>query len=82
MNTEITNEKAENQAAVNCCFLIWNKKKERPATPSEINELVNGEDRQLFMSWTDILPSDKEKGVVNLHIDSGKEDFFELRFVK
>ena len=82
MKTENNENEALNKTDVNCCFLIWNKIENRPATPYEINELINGEDKQLFMSWMDILPNDREKGVVNLHVDSGKEDFFELRSVK
>ena len=66
------------------CFriVVWNKKENRPAYNDEINHLINGDDQQLFLAWNKIIITEEDKGVVYLHIDSGEEDNFEIRYVK
>ncbi len=57
-------------------FAVYNKKHHRFATVEELNMLIDG-DEGLFFSWG-AFPSEREKGVVNINIDSGCEDEFEI----
>ena len=62
-------------------IVVWNKKENRPAYNDEINHLINGDDQKLFLAWNKIIINEEDKGVVYLHIDSGEEDNFEIRYV-
>lgn len=56
-------------------FQIWNKHANRPATYAEISMLADQHD-QLFFSWGD---KKEPKGTVEVTIDSGSEDEYEIR---
>lgn len=77
-------EPLDKTAVSSSCFriVVWNKKENRPAYNDEINHLINGDDQQLFLAWNKIIITEEDKGVVYLHIDSGEEDNFEIRYVK
>ena len=64
-------------------IVVWNKIENRPATNDEINFLINGDDDdgQLFLSWNKLIATEEDKGQVYLHIDSGEEDNYEIRYV-
>ena len=84
-NNQIKPDAQSLQMAVSSsCFriVVWNKKENRPAYNDEINHLINGDDQQLFLAWNKIIITEEDKGVVYLHIDSGEEDNFEIRYVK
>jgi hypothetical protein len=85
--TELTQEekKALHIGGVSGSFsiVVWNKKEDRPATNDEINFLINGDDDngQLFISWNKVIVTEEDKGQIHLHIDSGEEDNYEIRYL-
>lgn len=64
-------------------IVVWNKKEDRPATNDEINFLINGGDDngQLFIAWNKVIATKEDKGQIYLHIDSGEEDNYEIRYI-
>lgn len=64
-------------------IVIWNKVENRPATNDEINFLINGDDDngQLFIAWNKVIATEEDKGQIHLHIDSGEEDNYEIRYL-
>lgn len=56
-------------------FQVWNTRYNRPATSVEIRMLADQHD-QLFFSWGG---KKKNDGIVEVTLDSGSEDEFELR---
>ena len=64
-------------------IIVWNKKQDRPATNDEIDFLINGDDDngQLFLAWNKVIVTKEDKGQIHLHIDSGEEDNYEIRYV-
>lgn len=63
-------------------IVIWNKIEDRPATNDEINFLINGDDNgQLFIAWNKVIVTEEDKGQIHLHIDSGEEDNYEIRYL-
>ena len=87
MNTD--NKKVEteqcNMPSVSSSFsiIVWNKKQDRPATNDEIDFLINGDDDngQLFLAWNKVIATKEDKGQIHLHIDSGEENNYEIRYV-
>ena len=57
-------------------LLITHLKENRPATHKEIEELLDGEDKQLFFSWYTTPKEENKVGVVNVSLDSGFGDKF------
>ena len=64
-------------------IIVWNKKQNRPATNDEIDFLVNRDDDngQLFLAWNKVIVTEEDKGQVYIHIDSGEEDDYEIRYM-
>ncbi len=64
-------------------IVVWNKIENRPATNNEINLLINGDDdnEQLFIAWNKVIVTEEDKGQIHLHIDSGEEDNYEIRYL-
>lgn len=61
-------------------FQIFNKKENRPATSSEIDEIVNPlDDSQIFFSWHNNANFVTATGIVEVDLDSGVSDDYELR---
>ena len=65
-------------------IIVWNKKQDRPATNDEIDFLINGDDDngQLFLAWNKAIVTKEDKGQIHLHIDSGEENNYEIRYVQ
>jgi hypothetical protein len=59
-------------------FKVVNSITGDPATCEEINELVNADDPQLFYSWHN-MPSESNKGVVSVNLDSFSSDKYHLK---
>jgi len=64
-------------------ILIWNTKENRPANTAELNHIINGNDmdcsnKQFAQSWA-TFPKENERGIVDIFIDSGMNEEFEIR---
>jgi hypothetical protein len=87
MNTSSKNTEAEQctipSVSSSFSIIVWNKKQDRPATNDEIDFLINGDDNngQLFLAWNKVIVTKEEKGQIYLHIDSGEENNYEIRYV-
>ena len=88
MNTEQKSDKSEKALRIGSVsgsfsIVVWNKIENRPATNDEINFLINGDDDngQLFIAWNKVIVTEEDKGQIHLHIDSGEEDNYEIRYV-